>query len=354
MVIAERMIMFNLIIAAVLLLLFYKLPKTLFSHNKQNISVMDKDGTMTLRGAAIIGIVIHHCSQYFDDLGVFQIPVKQSGYALTAIFFLFSGYGCYHSLRTAPPPRKNVRTTAVWTVRHSLRIYFDFIIVFLINIILFKAFSIEDGMSAAELLKDAVTLTEPTWTSWYPKIQILCYVVLAVSFLISNKYKEIITFAVLSVYVIVMWSLGFESMWYTSVLCFPLGMLFAKYLPEFKSKKIYAAAFVISGVVFAALFVLQTKMLTGPIRLISACVLSVVIYSLTGLYKFDNFILKSIGQISFEIYLIHLVLLRIFVKENVNANISIILILLISILLAFPVNKLVVGINSSIFNRKKD
>lgn len=252
------------------------------------------------------------------------------------------------------PPRKNVRTTAAWTVRHSLRIYFDFIIVFLINIILFKAFSIEDGMSAAELLKDAVTLTEPTWTSWYPKIQILCYVVLAVSFLISNKYKEIITFAVLSVYVIVMWSLGFESMWYTSVLCFPLGMLFAKYLPEFKSKKIYAAAFVISGVVFAALFVLQTKMLTGPIRLISACVLSVVIYSLTGLYKFDNFILKSIGQISFEIYLIHLVLLRIFVKENVNANISIILILLISILLAFPVNKLVVGINSSIFNRKKD
>lgn len=348
------MISFNVIIAVVLLLLFYKLPKNVFLHNNQSIEVMNKDSTMVLRGAAIICIVIHHCSQYFENLGVLQMPVKQSGYALTAIFFLFSGYGCYYSLRTVSRLGKNVRTVSLWTVRHSLRIYFDFIIVFLINIILFKLFSINEGMSASELLKNALTLTEPTWTSWYPKIQILCYVILAVSFLISNKYKEIITFAVLSVYVVLSWRLGFESMWYTSVLCFPIGMIFAKYIPEFKSKKIYAAALVISCVVFAILFVLQTKMFTGPLRLISACVLSVAIYSLTGLYKFDNVILKSIGQISFEIYLIHLVLLRIFVKENVNSNISIILILLISVLLGFIVNKLVVRINNSIFNRKKD
>lgn len=170
MVIVEKMITFNLIIAAVLLLLFYKLPKTLFSHNKQNINVMDKDGTMTLRGAAIIGIVIHHCSQYFDNLGVFQIPVKQSGYALTAIFFLFSGYGCYYSLRKNIHAKK-VHFAFSWTVRHSLRIYFDFIIVFLLNVILFKAFSIEDGMSASELLKDAVTLTNLRGQAGIPKFR---------------------------------------------------------------------------------------------------------------------------------------------------------------------------------------
>lgn len=348
------MISFNAIILVTAFLLLYKFPQYIKNKNSAEIKVMNKDSTMTLRGAAIIGIVVHHCSQYFEGLGILQMPVKQSGYALTAIFFLFSGYGCYHSLRKATSTRNSVRFAATWTARHSLRIYFDFIIVFLINIVLFKIFAIDEGMSANELLKDAFTLTEPTWTSWYPKIQILCYVVLAVSFLISDKYKEIISFAVLLVYVALTWRLGFASMWYTSVLCFPIGMIFAKYIPDFKSKKIYAVLFIVSGILFAGLFVLQTKMLAGPLRLLSACVLALVIYSLTGLFKFDSAVLKSIGRISFEIYLIHLILLRIFVKENIDSNISIILILVISILIGYVVNKIVVKINGLVFKRKKD
>lgn len=348
------MISFYAILFAVAFLLLFKMP--LYIKNKKSVELkaMNRDSTMTLRGAAIIGIVLHHCSQYFDSLGILQMPVKQSGYALTAIFFLLSGYGCYHSLCTMPSSEKNVRAITTWTARHSLRIYFDFIIVFLMNIVLFKVFSVKDGMSVAELLKDALTLTQPTWTSWYPKIQILCYVVLAISFLITDKYKEIITFVVLLVYAALTWRIGFESMWYTSVLCFPLGMLFAKYIPEFKSKKIYGAVFAISGVAFAVLFVLQTKLMQGPLRLLSACVLAAAVYAVTGLCQFDSIVLKSIGKISFEIYLIHLMLLRLFVKENVDSNVSILLILLISILLGYIVNKLVVTMNNFMFKRKKD
>lgn len=348
------MISFYVILFAVAFLLLFKMPSYIKNKKSVELKAMNRDSTMTLRGAAIIGIVLHHCSQYFDSLGILQMPVKQSGYALTAIFFLLSGYGCYHSLCTMPSSEKNVRAITTWTARHSLRIYFDFIIVFLMNIVLFKVFSVKDGMSVAELLKDALTLTQPTWTSWYPKIQILCYVVLAISFLITDKYKEIITFVVLLVYAALTWRIGFESMWYTSVLCFPLGMLFAKYIPEFKSKKIYGAVFAISGVAFAVLFVLQTKLMQGPLRLLSACVLAAAVYAVTGLCQFDSIVLKSIGKISFEIYLIHLMLLRLFVKENVDSNVSILLILLISILLGYIVNKLVVTMNNFMFKRKKD
>lgn len=346
------MISFNIILLVVVFLLLYKLPFYIKNEKNNEVKVMNRESTMVLRGAAIIGIVVHHCSQYFDGLGIFQMPVKESGYALTAVFFLLSGYGCYHSLKS-PTLQRNVRTVMLWTVRRSLRIYFDFIIVFIMNVILFKAFSMNEGMSAPELIKDAFTLTEPTWTSWYPKIQILCYVVLAVSFLISDKYKEIITFAVFVLYVILTWRLGVQSMWFTSVMCFPIGMIFAKYIPQFKSKKTYAAVFVISGVVFTVLFVLQTLMLQAPIRTLSGCVLAAAVYSVTGIYKFDSVILKNIGKISFEIYLIHLMLLRIFVKANINSNISIILILLISVLLGFAVNKIVTEINDLLFKRKK-
>ncbi len=116
---------------------------------------MDKSCTSALRGAAIIGIVLHHCTQYFDNLGIFQIPFNQSGYALTALFFLFSGYGCYYSFKkfnNSVNKSKQIKPVIMWTIQHSLRIYFDFIIVFVINVVLFKLFSISDGINTKKLL----------------------------------------------------------------------------------------------------------------------------------------------------------------------------------------------------------
>lgn len=51
---------------------------------------MDKTSTLTLRGLAILGIVLHHCTNIYDNVGPFYFLLKQSGYALTAVFFLFS------------------------------------------------------------------------------------------------------------------------------------------------------------------------------------------------------------------------------------------------------------------------
>ena len=76
------MIIFNLIILIVSILLVVSIVVNLKKSNKNKSNIiMSKDSTLTLRGAAIIGILIHHCSQYFDGLGPFQLIIKQSGYA---------------------------------------------------------------------------------------------------------------------------------------------------------------------------------------------------------------------------------------------------------------------------------
>ncbi len=73
------MISFYAILFAVAFLLLFKMPSYIKNKKSVELKAMNRDSTMTLRGAAIIGIVLHHCSQYFDSLGILQMPVKQSG-----------------------------------------------------------------------------------------------------------------------------------------------------------------------------------------------------------------------------------------------------------------------------------
>lgn len=348
------MISFNLIILVVSMLLVVPIIVNLIKSKKDESSViMSKDSTLTLRGAAIIGILIHHCSQYFDGLGPFQLIVKQSGYALTAIFFLFSGYGCWYSIRKIRGVHKH-SLTVKWVFNHSFRIWLDFAVVFIINILFFLAFKVTDGMTLRELIKDFFTITQPTWVSWYPKIQIACYVVLVIAFLINNEKKELITLAVIIVYILSAYKIGMASMWYSSVICFPIGMIFAKYLSKYSiSRKILVLISTLSFIIFGVLYFLQMKYYASILRTVSVVFLAFFIVSLSGLVEFNSEILKKIGKVSFEIYLIHLFLLRIVEIKGYESNVSIFAILVLSLLMAYPINRFVEIINKNIFSNNK-
>lgn len=53
------MIVFNLAIIILAVLLFYKVPAVIKAGFKKPVHIMNKDSTLALRGAAIIGIVLH-------------------------------------------------------------------------------------------------------------------------------------------------------------------------------------------------------------------------------------------------------------------------------------------------------
>lgn len=236
-------------------------------------------------------------------------------------------------------------------LNHSLRIWFDFVFVFIINILVFKVFNVTEGMSVTELLKDFFTVTEPTWVSWYPKIQIACYVLLALAYLINEKRKEILVLIVTIVYIAFAYKFGLASMWYTSVICFPIGMFFAKYLNKYTiSKNKLIISSIVSVLAFGSLFYFQTIIYQSLLRLISTLFLAVFIVSITGLFEFNSNVLKIIGNMSFEIYLVHLFLLRVAVVNDYEANISIFLIFVISLVISYLINKIVVYVNKKIIS----
>ena len=347
----RKLIAFNFVVLITGILLVFGLVHCL--KGKQETVLMRKDTTLTLRGVAIIGIVLHHLTQYFENLGPLFVPFNQSGYILTALFFLFSGWGCYYSLRSldkklcaggsSGEAKSAFLPTLKWTVVHCLRIILDFVVIFIINVVLFQIFNVDADLSVKTTFRDLFTMTQPTWVSWYPKIQLLCYVILGVSYLLSKKHKEILSLAFVLVYVAITWKLDFQSMWYTSVLCFPIGLIAAKYLPAMHLKKWrFALAAVVFGIGFSALFLLQIRCYTNLFRFLSAPLFCLCVMALTGIVNFDNACLKYIGNISFEIYLIHLMLIRIFTHFGAETNLSIAAITILTILLAIPVNRLVV------------
>lgn len=93
------MISFNIVLGVLFVLLLVSVITPLKREKENEVIMMDKTSTLTLRGLAILGIVLHHCTNIYDNVGPFYFLLKQSGYALTAVFFLFSGYGCWYSIK---------------------------------------------------------------------------------------------------------------------------------------------------------------------------------------------------------------------------------------------------------------
>ena len=352
------MIAFNLTIILLFMLL---LPSVVKSCKNSNIvDILNKDSALTLRGIAIIVIVLHHFSQYFENLGILQTPIQQCGYAVTAVFFFFSGYGCFCSYRRYRGLRgkQKIKFSSLWFLKHSFRLYVDFLIIYAINLILIFVFKTED-ITLGEAIKNLFTITLPGWVSWYPKIQILCYFILSITYIVSDKNKTHLTLCIILLYIIIAYFLKLQSMWYTSVICFPLGMLVAERLPKTKdNKNRHIVVFLVSSLVFAGLFFLQMRIHPSVVRLTSSLLIPLIVTAATGIVQFKSRILSKLGQWSFEIYLIHLIILRIMINSapnaiTMNSNLSLIIILVISVLLGWIVNKAAVFISENVFSNLK-
>ena len=81
-----------------------------------------------------------------------------------------------------------------------------------------------------------------------------------------------------------------------------------------------------------------------------------IIAAVTGLFGFKSKVLTAVGNMSFEIYLIHLVVLHILIqdsiKNSVNSNAALLIILASSLIAGWLINKSVVRITAALFPGK--
>lgn len=313
-----------LIIYPILLFAFFyksKLLRNTFNEDSDSISQ-----TKSLLGFASVLIMLHHISQNIEYdlsnsygqlnlLGIFT----NIGYLFVALFFFYSGYGLYLSMRTKENYLQGFLS------KHLIRILFPMI---LIEIVFFYIRHFTD--LGVYLPRFFINITGPMLynpNSWYCLILPLLYIFYVISFkkIRNTKVSLIILISLIGLYTLLA-NVLFYGVWlFNTVPLFFLGIIYSTRREEINSffKRRYFVIFPISIVLAIVLSVgavhfqsyinnLNVTKLYPILRYLLSLLqtlasVSFVVSTLLFSMKFviGNRFLKLMGGITLEFYLIH-------------------------------------------------
>lgn len=323
------------LIALALLLLLGSKPSKLHEWQEEPLSL---DASKAIKGFAAVAVILHHLAQelaeqadaigFFDDRGVLFV----------GIFFFFSGYGLYTSLKTKENYLKGFLKKRLLTI---LIPFYMCILVFTI-----AAFICGKRFTPPELLAVLSGWSLINMHMWYiVEIAVLYLAFFLIYRLIKNRTTATV---VMALFVIAMMTGSFllchgkdmscsywfqGEWWYNSSLLFVTGIIFSKHADGIRriARKAYA---VLLPVCAALTFVLglQTKYMLktysywsetpgqdpkylDKIRCLSVQLPWVIVFVCLVLLimmkvRFGNPVLKFLGTISLELYLIHNLFLK--------------------------------------------
>lgn len=265
-----------------------------------------KETTASLRGIAIIWIIIHHIHSRFAGTS----PVLTPAYLGVGLFFFISGYGNMLSIN-----RKS-EVSFKWMLDKLIKLYIPFFVAYWIYYLILKIFFADLVPTVKETVIDILTASLPNKDSWFVKIILLCFLIHWIARkLFSDTLKQNIVILVLTLaYAFVMWKTKSKPQWYTTVACYPLGCIvaqphiFKKVLDFLREKK------VLSFIAFSVLFIVSMILvkykwiitLTCPIWFSLAC------YYFSFIFKTKTKFLSWMGNNSFELYIFHYIFLQAF------------------------------------------
>ena len=333
---------FVLLLIAVLV---YLLPE-----NSDYIGVKSTSG---LKGFLAIGIVFHHLSQWVTTGEEFS-NFGYMGTYIVSVFFFLSGYGLY-----VQNERKENYLNNFLGKRLS-RILIPFMVISSIYLIYRNLNGQELTISFfVNLFKKGSTVI---YNGWFVNIIILMYVFFYISFkMFSNRTISILINTILIVvYIILAIRLEYGFWWYNSSLPFVLGLLWAKnkeYIDGVLRNYYFVILVLITGLLFLSH---QYDVVYKKLHLVDTysyaflanidnVIFTIFFILITNKIDFANKYLLFLGKISFELYMIHGLVMSIFgkyfVTSRLNDVIFTILVLIVSISLAWLINVIIKKIN---------
>lgn len=285
----------------------------------------DKDATIPIRAVSCIGIIMHHTyvSAFADWGGV-----------IVSVFFFISGYGLFVSY-----DNKGKEYLRNFLKRRIIPILVPFILAIILFHLLGIFFKINYQEMIPLLFKGDTKIILPT--SWYIFAIIFVYVEFYLFAKISNNELQLVSLILISTIALMFVSKTFfcwDSHWRISSLALPFGMIVAYKEDEIKCIIINnksKSLLIMFAIVFVLLLLCLLEFFISAVIYISSVFIPLTIVLLT--YFFGEIkckVLKSIGNISLEIYLVQGVV-TFFLKEYViNSLIYIIVSIILSLLLA--------------------
>mgnify|MGYP001308165611 CR=1 FL=1 len=188
------------------------------------------------------------------------------------------------------------------------------------------------GVNVNLSLRNLFTLTIPQTTTWFFKVIVAIYIVSFFVFRwIRSAKNRIITLSFLCLAYYIIAAIYLPKYWYSSVLCFPTGMIIAYNKEKLNNESLVSATALVAAIIFCV-FILFMSKIEWLLIIISLSFSLVCVY----IFRYVNIncsFLRYIGKQSLQFYLFQLIPLELFL--GINESYYILSILFITPLLVF-------------------
>lgn len=321
---------------------------------------LSRDNMNVWKGAAAIIIVMHHLAQKIDTGGPLII-MKYVGFIMVAVFFFASGYGLTVSLINKKDYLKS------FFRKRLLSVFIPYWIVNIVDILL----NLCNGKTFTSGQYIASFFGADTVTGlWFVPSIILIYIAFYLSFKICDVLNKGYNLgAVLVSVFILLYCVAFsilypeESSRTASVFAFLIGIIIALNIQKFKSWTYnkYTIKTLIFSFSFCVLFLarlyisskgIDNLILMLVLRNIISILFIISLILISMKFKMNGKVISFIGSISYELYLVHFILIDFIFAIISNKSIALIILIAVSLILSFAIKKLS-GLLLKYFQRKQ-
>lgn len=245
-------------------------------------------------------IIFHHVylsTLKFGGVTYLGAILKPAGFIATGVFLFLSGYGMYYSINK----KESISLGYIANKMTKLLLpYWYAWIVYAIIMISVPSIS----FSSVDVVSNFFTLGMPLGESnWFFRVIVGVYLLSFIVFKIVNKWNfRILIITILSAfYMGLMLFHHYGSFWYNTILCYPMGLLFAhnkQIIEGFYSKKYFGMFLLLSLVLLFFIY----YHLSSLISIVLSVVFSLACAYILQFVKFNTRCLRFIGINSLLFY----------------------------------------------------
>ena len=339
----------DIFILLLISLFVYLIPRT-------DVDYLSNKSTKSLKGLLALLIIFHHISQKITTGENFS-NFEYMGRYIVALFFFLSGYGLYFQYSNNATYMEN------FLKKRLVRIFIPFFI-FIVIYVIYRA-TLGEVVNVDFFLSFWKDHSNIIYNGWFINSIIVLYVIFYVSFM--NKDSKISEYKlVFLTLVYIFWKVYQDhGDWeYVSIMAFLLGVFWTKnrvsidklleknYFIFLVSFSILMYVFHYYEVIMKIIGITNKYVYYGIVGNICTMVFVVYFLLLTNKLNFSNKYLGFLGNISFEIYMIHGLVMhylgKFFVSSGVNDVLYTIVVLFVSIVSAYYIKKLIIVLEKNI------
>lgn len=309
------------------------------------------ESTTVIKGICSLEIMIGHIGLELSN-ELILYPFRKAGVLIVGMFFFLSGYGLMYSLKNKNNYLKQ------FIKKRLLIILLPVGLVCTISLVVHLILARNGTINFSDIFMQVVSSIN--WFVWEIIVYYLLFYLLFKKFSITIAQRMILLITIFLIFLC--YICGMENPWYGSNLCFPLGILIANNQELFekwsKKNKFIKTTFLICLLFISIVlfYILPDHNIIGSIigRNIAAVCFTIFVIIILFKIKIGNKLTKYLGSISFEIFLIHPLVIYFFHSSIINIKSNLLyawLVIIISLFLSCLIKQIDQRLKSNILNK---